>query len=315
MNNETETQNSPQDVSKYLRSLPKDVVGKAVMDYYNLPYPIGHYYMPVPTFDLVSEQQAYDYQLLPESSFDLSRIAAQLDEFKPYAHDMSKIPDYWDLHRLGLGLGYGEVEGLAYYAFVRSIMPSAILEIGAGLSTHYATLGLEDAGHPCKRIAIEPYPTDTFRAYCHKKNIQLIARPLQALCLKELCGVLDTNSIVFVDSTHVVRVDGELHRILLQLLPNLAVGTWVHFHDIFLPHAILPPTWLSKDSLIWTENIALACFLRQNPHWEIVHPGYWLAEHHMDLMKQAFFKLKTTNQAGSAFWMQLSRSPEKLSHP
>jgi len=41
--------------------------------------------------------------------------------------------------------------------------------------------------------------------------------------------------VLFVDSTHIVKIGSEVNRVVLDALPLLAPGVAVHFHDVFLP--------------------------------------------------------------------------------
>jgi hypothetical protein len=42
--------------------------------------------------------------------------------------------------------------------------------------------------------------------------------------------------LFFVDSSHTLGPAGEVSRIILELLPRLKAGAWVHFHDITFPY-------------------------------------------------------------------------------
>jgi hypothetical protein len=47
---------------------------------------------------------------------------------------------------------------------------------------------------------------------------------------------LQANDVVFIDSNHVVRSGSEVNYIVLEILPILAKGVLVQFHDIYLPY-------------------------------------------------------------------------------
>ena len=46
---------------------------------------------------------------------------------------------------------------------------------------------------------------------------------------------LSQNDILFIDSSHVLRPQGDVLFEFLQFLPTLQAGVIVHIHDIFLP--------------------------------------------------------------------------------
>jgi hypothetical protein len=42
--------------------------------------------------------------------------------------------------------------------------------------------------------------------------------------------------VLFIDSSHIVRAGGDVNHVILEVLPRLAPGVLVHFHDIYLPY-------------------------------------------------------------------------------
>jgi hypothetical protein len=47
---------------------------------------------------------------------------------------------------------------------------------------------------------------------------------------------LGTGDLLFIDSSHSVKVGSELIRIYLDIIPKLPPGVFIHIHDIFLPY-------------------------------------------------------------------------------
>jgi hypothetical protein len=58
----------------------------------------------------------------------------------------------------------------------------------------------------------------------------------------------EANDILFVDSTHVSRINSDVNRILFEILPSLKSGVYVHFHDIFYPFEY-PKEWVSWSTM------------------------------------------------------------------
>ena len=54
---------------------------------------------------------------------------------------------------------------------------------------------------------------------------------------------LAANDILYVDSSHVSRAGSDLNHILFNVLPALAPGVVVHFHDVFWPFEY-PADWI-----------------------------------------------------------------------
>ena len=85
------------------------------------------------------------------------------------------------------------------------------------------------------------------------------------LTLKDLAK----NDIVFIDSTHVLRAQGDVEFEFLRILPIVPVGVFVHIHDIFTPRDYTEK-FLHQDRRFWTEQYMLEAFLTLNPYFEVV---------------------------------------------
>ena len=46
---------------------------------------------------------------------------------------------------------------------------------------------------------------------------------------------LGAGDILFIDSTHVSKTGSDVNRLLFEVLPSLAAGVYVHFHDVQYP--------------------------------------------------------------------------------
>jgi hypothetical protein len=74
---------------------------------------------------------------------------------------------------------------------------------------------------------------------------------------------LAAGDLLFVDSTHTVKTGSEVNRIVLDILPRLAPGVFVHFHDIYFPYDY--PRDLMSDALFFpSESTLLHAYLIHN---------------------------------------------------
>ncbi len=94
----------------------------------------------------------------------------------------------------------------------------------------------------------------------------------------ETFGSLRDGDILFIDSSHAVRVDGDVPYLFLEVLPTLAPGVHIHIHDVPFPFNIpFPPDYWTTlehpDSppwpVFWHEAMLLQAFLAFNPSFEI----------------------------------------------
>src|SRR5215211_7782825 len=63
----------------------------------------------------------------------------------------------------------------------------------------------------------------------------VIQAEAQKVPLMQLAA-LEPGDLLFVDSTHTVRPNSEVNLIVLEVLPRLPPGVFVHFHDIYFPY-------------------------------------------------------------------------------
>jgi len=164
--------------------------------------------------------------------------------------------------------GYGRVEADVLYAFVRTTKPRRIVQIGCGVSTAVALAAAKDAGYRPALLAVDPFPTGALKRLAAAGDIQLLARPVEALGWEPLLA-LGEGDLFFVDSTHTLGPAGEVTRIVLEMLPRLDTGVVVHFHDIYFPYDY--PTDLLDGALFFShESPLLHAFLVNNDRFEIL---------------------------------------------
>ena len=72
----------------------------------------------------------------------------------------------------------------------------------------------------------------------------------------------------FVDSSHALGPAGEASQIILEILPRLERGTYVHFHDIWFPYEYSPDV-LSSALFFQHETALLYAFLCINERYRI----------------------------------------------
>ena len=158
------------------------------------------------------------------------------------------------------------------HAMVRWAKPRRILEIGSGGSTEIldaaCTRNSAD-GHPVEYSVYDPYASDRVEsgALRHARVVPLAAQNVPESAFTELAS----QDILFIDSTHTVKLGGDVNRLFLDILPLLAPGVLVHVHDIFLPREY-PRAWIERDGKFWAEQYLLQAFLCLNAEFEVVLP-------------------------------------------
>jgi hypothetical protein len=131
--------------------------------------------------------------------------------------------------------GFGRVEADFLYAFVCQYRPAKIMQIGCGVSTAVCLAAAKAVNYQPEIICIEPYPTAFLKQAEAAGEIRLIEQPVE-LIEYDLLLKLKAADLFFVDSTHTLGPGGEVSRIILEMLPRLNTGVYVHFHDIAFPY-------------------------------------------------------------------------------
>jgi hypothetical protein len=237
-----------------------------------------HYYDPLPNFSEITEYQVMKRRIPRAIDWNLEAQINWIKRLSLYSSEIEQLKDEQTSHLKFnfFNLFYSELDAAVYYALIRDIKPAKIIEIGCGYSTQIAALAIvrnQQEGKTGEIICIEPYPEP--QLVDAKLDVQLIIERVENIDLK-IFEQLSDGDILFIDSTHTVKFGSDVCREILEILPALAIGVWIHFHDIFFPYDY-PPQWLIEKRLAWNEQYMLEAFLAYNPHFEVILANHWLS--------------------------------------
>ncbi len=173
---------------------------------------------------------------------------------------------------------YGDAD--FWYSVIRRTRPKRIIEVGSGHSTLVGreairANALEDHTYSCQQTCIDPYEMP----WLEKCGITVVRRRVEEIGL-DLFLALEANDILFIDSSHVIRPQGDVLTEMLMVLPRLRSGVIVHFHDIFSPRDY-PAEWVTEAIRLWNEQYLLEAFLSHNRDWEILAALNLLRHRHL----------------------------------
>src|SRR5205085_3852325 len=179
----------------------------------------NHYYIGVPDVNALrrtTDTWARRSKLLGIDS-DLDGQAARIREVcAPFEPEYRGNRFYKEAVSSGSGPGFGYIEAQALHGILRHFKPRQIIEVGSGVSTRCmlaATAMNEDDGAPrCEIICVEPHPTH----WLENTEIHLIRSEVQCLDF-ELFEALDPGSLLFIDSSHTVKVGGDVNYLVLEV--------------------------------------------------------------------------------------------------
>ena len=266
-----------------------------------------HFYQPIP-----------DTQTLPETlwnhpselvGIDMNE-ALQLDllrnHFPRFRHEYDQFPvePTGEPGRFHFNNGlFDGSDALVAYCMIRHFQPRLIIEVGSGFSSLIAAEAIA-RNKDSALICIEPFPLNFLRQGFPGLR-SLIEKKVEDIGL-EFFSQLESGDILFIDSSHTVKIGGDVNYLFLEVLPRLKPGVIVHVHDIFLPFDY-PRDWVMDELRFWTEQYLLQAFLSFNSEFEVLMANAYLAHYCMQELKATF-----TNSpwwGGGSFWMR--RRPVK----
>lgn len=188
-----------------------------------------------------------------------------------------------------------------YYCLIRSKRPRLITEVGRGVSTSIASLALERnaaEGHPGEMVSIDPY----FRGAA-SGSARIITAELQQIAPEER-KTLAAADILFLDSSHIAKWGSDVMHLFESWIPDVAVNTLVHIHDIFTPYDY-PKDWYLREKRFWNEQSILESFLAFNNSFQIECPIFYLGKEGALARLAAKYSFPALSaKSGSAFWLR-----------
>ena len=269
-------------------------------------FPIrNHYYEPQFDFREPHKDFALDRKL-PGIKLNESKQLVYLEKYT-YSKELENIRlDKGSELEFYLNNGsFGPGDAEYWYQIIRSVKPQKIIEIGSGNSTLMAIRALtknkeENPDYSCEHICIEPYEMP----WLEKTDVSVLRKKVEEVEL-DFFSQLDENDILFIDSSHVIRPQGDVLFEYLELLPTLNKGVIVHVHDIFLPKNY-SGVWLKEQVSFWNEQYLLEAFLSHNDSWEIIGALNYLSHHHFDELKRVTPFLTPANEPGSFYMKKIA---------
>ncbi len=256
-------------------------------DYWNV-MPFNHYESPYP--DIVEihrrEKEIFDRDKeILEIDFNLDRQMELIKLMKeielPGWQTDVQASDYRYYYENGW---FDKNSADALYYMIRIVKPKSIIEVGSGFST---SVMLDTNEHYFENkinvISIEPYCERLKSLIRPTDNIQIYEKDLQKIPL-DFFETLEENDILFIDSSHVSKINSDVNYVFFEILPRLKRGVYIHFHDIIYPF-IYPCKWI-YEGRAYNEMYILRAFLMGNKDFSIQLFGGLLEHKYADRMPE-----------------------------
>lgn len=206
-------------------------------------------------------------------SFVNRELSEELRLFQPLTVPPQDYGEYWTENDL-----FGAIDAAMLFAMMRRYQPSQVLELGSGMSS--LVIAHARAGRPSsdgRYTIFDPFPRSelkhAFRKAADIEEIGATDVPLSRF------AELKSGDLLFVDTTHTVKIGGDVDRIILEALPVLAPGVFVHFHDIYLPWEY-PRELVVERRFYWAEQYLLQAFLAFNDEFQVLFSTHALSRSH-----------------------------------
>ncbi|GMV78107.1 MAG: hypothetical protein AMXMBFR79_12400 [Chitinophagaceae bacterium] len=266
---------------------------------------LDHYYQPMINPKKYINKSLREDRNLKGINFNIEEQLSLLSKFN-YNEELLKFPieKVKELEFYYNNNSYESGDAEYLYNIVRHFKPKRIIEIGSGYSTLIVRNAIDAnkldlSNYQCNHICIEPFE----QPWLEKLKIELIREKVENIDIS-FFKQLDKNDILFIDSSHIIRPQGDVLFEYLELLPTLNSGVLVHVHDIFSPKDYLNE-WIFERHLMWNEQYLLEAFLSCNNEFKVIAALNFLNHNHKEKITEKCPVLATQSyREPGAFWIQ-----------
>ena len=228
-----------------------------------------------------------------------------LDELLPFYSDLdlenSASPGRFDL--ANTWFTYADAVFLAL--MMRRFRPRRVIEVGSGFSTALMLdINERFLGNTVDISTIDPDPS--------RLSELLVGEDMESLLIDSVVqdvplarfDSLRANDILCIDSSHVVKAGSDVQFLLDDVLPRLAGGVLIHFHDVFYPFEY-PEYWL-RDGVAMNEAYAVRTLLNSSSRYRIrLFTDFLLTFHHERLAATMPLTVRRPFPTGG-IWLEVS---------
>jgi predicted O-methyltransferase YrrM len=193
-------------------------------------------------------------------------------------------------------------DAFIFYCFIRRYSPRRIIEIGSGFSSAAALDSLDSLGkNDTQCWFIEPYPR-LLQSLLREADTRhgVLPSAVQEVDLT-VFDSLAAGDILFIDSTHVSKINSDVNYEIFDILPRLKPGVLIHIHDIYWPFDY-PEEWI-HEGRAWTESYLVRAFLQFNNDFRILYFNSYL---HPKVRRSLFVPLGVDlgENDGGSLWLE-----------
>jgi len=266
-----------------------------------------HYYTPIPDTRLVCKRNS-----LWSKELSLEGIKLNIEEnitflktvCLPFQQEYLSFPKEKTNNSLQYYLAngsFGFVSGQMHYCIIRYFKPKKIIEVGAGYSTLVSLKALKKNNKeefPFEIFTIDPYPPKYLK---DATGVNIIKKKVEEMDV-QFFQDLNKNDLLFIDSSHTVKIGGDVNFLILEVLPKLKKGVIVHIHDIQFPYEYFK-SYILKQHLFWQEQYLVQAFLMYNSSFKIIWFASYMHHKYPGLLRK-YFSPYSSNRIPTSLYIQ-----------
>jgi hypothetical protein len=273
-----------------------------------------HFYSPVPDLKDLEQRGVWDRRsTLTGIDFRAERQLESLSKLGQvfgneclWPEKATSNPSQFFTHNGSFSFGCAA----ALHCMIRHFQPRQVVEIGSANSSLVISAALkmnannESNPQPIYTI-VDPYPGAKITGGLPMLS-HLVPKRVELMDIGFFQDLRE-NDLLFIDSGHTVRTGSDVNFLILEVLPRLAPGVVVHFHDIPLPYEYQKVYFTNPTfRVFWTEAYLLQSFLTFNDRFEILLGMAYLMEKHQREFCEAFphFDPQRNWANSGSFWIR-----------
>ena len=267
----------------------------------------GSYYSPVPDREEVKARA----DELFDGNTDLGPgIRLRADEQKKLLDELATYYEEFDWsEKPGIGrrfyvpnIFFEIGDAIVLYAMLRRFRPKQVIEVGSGFSSALM-LDTNDLflGGSVHFTFIEPNAERLCSLLTSEDRgrVQLLEKPVQQVAA-QVFSSLESNDVLFIDSSHVAKVGSDVNYLFFKILPLLKPGVLIHIHDIMWPFEY-PLEWI-MEGRSWNEAYILRAFLQYNEAFDILLFNSYLGHTHRKVLTERMPRF--LENTGGSLWLR-----------
>ncbi len=276
---------------------PKDLVAYLLMRHAkNIERILGVHISPLHYYSAAPEIHSLNAKVF-DKIFDCTGIDWNLARQLEHCHAI--FPKYQEEYA---ALADASYDLFILYSMIRERKPGFMVEIGAGGSTRIGLAALEknrSEGHDYRLYSIDPNPRDYLREICNERHL-LLEKNVQDIDVESLVD----SDLLFIDSSHVCKIGGDVNYEMLELVPRLKVGALVQWHDIVIPNNYAEQ-WIN-EGLFFNESYMLHTFMLFNSAFKIIWASRYMQIKHPLETRALFAHLASPEPTALnvSFWVE-----------